>query len=57
MIQGRIAIDQAVRVLEGQPYEKHVGPALFMVSQDNIDEFDTSSTLAPDGFKPVFRVN
>ena len=57
VIQGRIAIDQAVRVLEGQPYEKHVGPALFMVSQDNIDEFDTSSTLAPDGFKPVFRVN
>lgn len=57
VIQGRIAIDQAVRVLEGQPYEKHVGPALFMVSQGNIDEFDTSSTLAPDGFKPVFRVN
>ena len=57
VIQGRIAIDQAVRVLEGQPYEKHVGPALFMVSQGNIDEFDTSSTLAPDGFKPIFRVN
>ena len=57
VIQGRIAIDQAVRVLEGQPYEKHVGPALFMVSQDNINGFDTSSTLAPDGFKPVFRVN
>ena len=56
VIQGRIAIDQAVRVLEGKDYEKHVGPALFVVSQDNVADFDSSSTLAPDGFKPVFRV-
>ena len=56
VIQGRIAIDQAVRILEGQPYEKHVGPALVMVSQASHADFDTSSTLAPDGYKPVFRV-
>ena len=56
VIQGRVAIDQAVRILEGKPYEKHVGPALFVVTQDNLSEFDTSSTLAPAGFKPVFRV-
>ena len=57
VIQGRIAIDQAVRILENMPFEQHVGPALFMVSQDNLSEFDTSSTLAPSGFKPVFRVD
>jgi protein TorT len=56
VIQGRIAIDQAVRILEGEDFQKHVGPALFVVSQDNIDDFDTASTLAPDGYSPVFRV-
>ncbi|MCP4314579.1 MAG: TMAO reductase system periplasmic protein TorT [Hyphomicrobiales bacterium] len=56
VIQGRIAIDQAVRILEGKPYEKHVGPALRVVTQDNLADFDPSSTLAPNGFKPVFRV-
>jgi len=56
VIQGRVAIDQAVRILEGQPYEKHVGPELYVVNQDNLSDFDPASTLAPAGFKPVFRV-
>lgn len=56
VIQGRIAIDQAVRILEGEDYEKHVGPALYVVTQDSHADFDPSSTLAPDGFRPVFRV-
>lgn len=56
VIQGRIAIDQAVRALQGEELLKHVGPALYVVSQETIDEFDDSSTLAPDGFSPVFRV-
>ena len=56
VIQGRIAIDQAVRILEGAEYEKHVGPALYVVTADNHADFDSSSTLAPAGFTPVFRV-
>ena len=56
VIQGRIAIDQAVRVLEGADFEKHVGPALYVVTADNHADFDSTSTLAPAGFKPVFRV-
>lgn len=56
VLQGRIAIDIAVRALEGKEFELHVGPALYVVSQDNLAEFDATSTLAPDGFKPVFRV-
>lgn len=56
VIQGRIAVDQAVRILEGQPYEKHVGPKLYVVTQENLKDFDPSSTLAPDGFSPVFRI-
>jgi len=56
VIQGRIAVDQAVRILEKQDYLKHVGPALYVVSQETLGSFDSSSTLAPDGFTPVFRV-
>ena len=56
VIQGRIAVDQAVRILEGKDFIKHAGPALFVVTQDNHGEFDASSTLAPDGFRPVFSV-
>ncbi|MDE0114204.1 MAG: TMAO reductase system periplasmic protein TorT [Albidovulum sp.] len=57
VIQGRVAIDQAVRILEGKPYEKHVGPALYVIDSNNIDTFDQASSLAPDGFKPTFTVN
>jgi len=56
VIQGRVAIDTAVRILEEQDYRKHAGPALFVVTQDNHAGFDTSSTLAPAGYRPVFRV-
>lgn len=56
VIQGRIAVDQAVRILEGEEYVKHAGPALYVVTQENHGEFDPSSTLAPDGFRPVFTV-
>jgi protein TorT len=57
VIQGRVAIDQAVRILEGKPYEKHVGPALYVIDSNNIDTFDRGSSLAPDDFKPTFTVN
>ncbi|MFQ5467383.1 MAG: TMAO reductase system periplasmic protein TorT [Kiloniellaceae bacterium] len=56
VVQGRVAIDQAVRILEGKPYEKHVGPALYVIDSKNIDTFDRGSSLAPDGFKPTFTV-
>lgn len=57
VIQGRIAIDQAVRILEGKPYLKHVGPALIVVDQSNKNTFNTESTLAPAGFKTTFEVD
>lgn len=56
VIQGRIAVDQAVRILEGEDYQKHVGPELQVVTQENYADFDPASTLAPDGFRPVFSV-
>ncbi len=56
VIQGRIAIDQAVRILEDKDYIKHAGPALYVIDESNVDSFDQAAALAPDGFSPVFRV-
>ena len=57
VIQGRIAMDQMVRILEGKPYEKHVGPALYVIDSSNVNSFDKQSSLAPDDFKPTFSVD
>jgi len=56
VVQGRIAIDQAVRILENKPYKKHVGPILTVVDSFNIQEFNQSAALAPTNFRPVFQV-
>ncbi len=57
VIQGRIAVDQAVRILEGKPYVKHVGPKIFVITKDNIGETSRDAVLPPDSFQPVFSVN
>jgi protein TorT len=57
VIQGRVAIDQAVRILEGKDYLKHVGPAIYVIDKSNINSFHYESSLAPADFKPVFSVN
>jgi protein TorT len=56
VIQGRVAIDQAVRILEGKDYLKHAGPELYIIDSNNIDSFDYESSLAPADFKPTFNV-
>ena len=57
VIQGRIAVDQAVRILEKKDYVKHVGPKIFVVDQDNISKVARDAILPPKGFRPVFNVN
>jgi periplasmic protein TorT len=57
VIQGRIAVDQAVRILEGKDFLKHVGPALYVIDKSNVESFDYPSSLAPADYKPVFTVN
>jgi periplasmic protein TorT len=57
VVQGRIAVDQAVRILEGKDYLKHVGPALYVIDESNIETFDRASSLAPDDFRPTFTVD
>jgi protein TorT len=57
VVQGRIAIDQAVRILEGKDYIKHVGPKIFVVDPENIGDVERTSILPPEGFSPVFSVS
>jgi len=56
VIQGRIAVDQAVRLLEGKEVVKHVGPKIFVVDSSNIKTVKADDILPPAGFKPVFEV-
>lgn len=57
VIQGRVAIDQAVRILEGKPYMKHVGPKIYVIDKSNVNSFDYASSLAPENWKPIFNVD
>ncbi len=54
VMQGRISIDQAVRILEGREFIKHVGPQIHMIDQNNWQVFDISDSLAPPSFLPTF---
>jgi protein TorT len=69
--QARIAIDQAVRILEKQPMAtggrmeynntgrviEHAQPLFVIVTPESVGNFDTSATLAPTGWIPQFSVN
>jgi len=54
VMQGRISIDQAVRILEGREVIKHTGPQIQMIDQENWQELDISESLAPPSFLPTF---
>jgi protein TorT len=53
-MQGRVSIDQAVRILEGRSFVKHAGPKIHMVDQDNWQYINISDSLAPPSFLPAF---
>ena len=56
VIQGRLGIEQAVRLLEGKLDLVHAGPAIRLVNLDNVDELGTRTSLAPAWFTPRFVV-
>ena len=57
VIQGRIAVDQATRLLEGKDIIKHVGPKIFVVDPSNVKTVQRANILPPADFKPIFSVN
>jgi protein TorT len=56
VLQGRIAVDQAVRILEGKLTEPHLSPRILMIDEHNVGQFDTTNSLAPASFWPTFEV-
>jgi protein TorT len=64
VVQAKIGIDEAVRVLEKKPLEqnaKRAAPAVELFcgpssSKDNLADFDPTTTFAPTGYKPEFSV-
>jgi protein TorT len=56
VVQGRIAIDQAVRMLEGQTLETPTaGPLPEMVTIDNAESIEYSLMFAPKDFKATYQ--
>ncbi|MDJ0667625.1 MAG: TMAO reductase system periplasmic protein TorT [Desulfobacterales bacterium] len=57
VLQARIATDVIVKILERKDYFRHVAPKVVVVDRTNIRSWDSASTLAPRGFRPIFSVN
>jgi len=56
VLQGRLGIDMAVRLLEGKLTVIHAGPAIVLVDRNNVDRLGPEESLAPALFKPTFVV-
>lgn len=56
-LQARIAVDMAVRAIEGTLQHIHAGPKVELITQENIRKFDARSSIPIKGFRPVFSVN
>jgi protein TorT len=58
VIQGRMAVDMAVRLLEGQTLEpsNRAGPVITMMTPDSLKDFVWESTFAPKDYQPEFTV-
>ena len=57
VVQGRISINQAVRILEGRRFTIHAGPEIRLLTRDNISDELSNESLAPPTFQPAFRVD
>ncbi|MDH4582277.1 TMAO reductase system periplasmic protein TorT [Pseudomonas sp. BN415] len=49
VIQARVAVDLAVRVLEGKPSPKRVSPRIEVIDKENLKHFDISHLMPPSG--------
>ena len=56
-LQARIAVDVMVRILEKRDHLEHVAPRVVLVDGANQRDWDSSTTLAPRGFRPIFSIN
>ena len=55
VLQARIAVDLAVRALEGLPHPREVGPLIEMLDQRTLQGFDISRLMPPGGHWMIRR--
>lgn len=56
IVQGKLAIEMAVRAIEGTLEVRHAGPKIQLVTSDMVNNTDLAETLAPASFIPVFEL-
>lgn len=56
VLQGRLAVDLAVRRLQGEKAFGDIGPAILQLCPDNLNSMQLDDSLAPADFYPVYRV-
>lgn len=52
--QGELAIQQAIRVLQGQPVAENISPPILVLTPKNADSQHVQHSLSPGGFRPVY---
>lgn len=55
VLQARIAVDLAVRALEGQPHPREVGPLIEVLDRAALQHFDLSRLMPPEGHWMIRR--
>jgi protein TorT len=56
VLEGRVAIDTAVRILEHKDYIKYAQPIPSMIDKGDLDKINMSLVLAPASFKAEYSV-
>ncbi|WP_420284924.1 TMAO reductase system periplasmic protein TorT [Serratia liquefaciens] len=54
VLQGELAIDQAIRVLQQQSVENNISPQILLLTPANITPEKVKLSLSPLGFRPVY---
>lgn len=57
VLEARIAIDLAVRILEGKPYMRAPMIVPEMITKDNLDKANLDDIFAPANWQPVYSVD
>ncbi|NMG75421.1 TMAO reductase system periplasmic protein TorT [Aromatoleum diolicum] len=54
VLQGRLSVGQAVDLLEGRRFARHIGPHVQVVDRDGLKRIDLDDSLPPSTFTPQF---
>lgn len=55
VLQGALAVDQAIRVLQHETVENNLSPQILILTPDNISLQKVKLSLSPIGFRPVYQ--